>query len=91
MRTTLTLDPDVVEALKELMELQKKPFKQVVNELLRRGMSPEPTRDADHKAFQVKPHRGGFKPGIDLLKLNQLADKLAIDEFLAKQTREADE
>ena len=37
MRTTLTLDTDVAHFLKEQSRLQDKPFKQVVNEALRRG------------------------------------------------------
>ena len=40
MRTTLTLDDDIADSLKEKARLLSKPFKQVVNEALRRGMSP---------------------------------------------------
>ena len=36
MRTTLTLDDDVADFLKEQSQLHNKPFKQVVNEALRR-------------------------------------------------------
>ena len=40
MRTTLTLDDDVADFLHEQARLHDKPFKQVVNDTLRRGMSP---------------------------------------------------
>ena len=40
MRTTLTLDDDIADSLKEQARLLGKPFKQVVNDALRRGMSP---------------------------------------------------
>jgi hypothetical protein len=83
MRTTLTLDPDVADALKEQAGREDKPFKQIVNDLLRRGMSLEKGQGAKGKPFRVKPHRGGFKPGVDLLKLNQLADDLEVDDFVA--------
>ena len=64
----------MADALKEQAGREKRPFKQIVNDLLRRGMSLERGEEAKGKPFQVKPHRGGFKPGVDLLKLNQLAD-----------------
>lgn len=87
MRTTLTLDPDVAEALKEQAGREDKPFKQIVNDLLRRGMALDKGRDTKQKPFRVKPHRGGFKPGIDLLKLNQLADDLEVDDFIDDQSK----
>ena len=40
MRTTLTLDDDIADFLKRQARLLNKPFKEVVNETLRRGMSP---------------------------------------------------
>lgn len=38
MRTTLTLDDDVARMLEKLQKEQQKPFKQVVNEVLRKGL-----------------------------------------------------
>jgi hypothetical protein len=54
-------------------------MKASVNEALRRGLglagrSPRPPR------FTVEPHSFGFKPGVDLDRLNQLADELEADE-----------
>ena len=40
MRTTLTLDDDLAAALKEQARRADQPFKQVVNDTLRRGLSP---------------------------------------------------
>ena len=85
MRTTLTLDSDVADALKEQAGREGRSFKQVVNDLLRRGMSLERGEGAKGEPFRVKPHRGGFRPGVDLLKLNQLADALEVDDFVADQ------
>ncbi len=87
MRTTLTLDPDVADALKEQAESQNRPFKQIVNDLLRRGMSLEKGKGTEGKPFRVKPHSGGFKPGVDLLKLNQLADDLEAEDFVADEAK----
>ena len=87
MRTTLTLDPDVAAKLKELSRLEDKSFKQLVNDLLRQGLSAQSAPSRKPKKFRVQPHRGGFRPGVDLLKLNQLVDQLDADDFGAEFTR----
>lgn len=79
MRTTLTLDEDVADFLREQARLQDRPFKQVVNDTLRRGMSPAVREEAP--AYRVRPLRSGFRPGVDPLKLNQLNDELETQEF----------
>ena len=79
MRTTLTLDDDIADSLREQARLLDKPFKQVVNDALRRGMSP--VVQEDRPVFRVVPLSGGFRPGVDLLKLNQLNDELETQAF----------
>jgi hypothetical protein len=32
----------------------------------------------------VQPHAGGFRPGIDPGKLNQLVDELEVDDFVGE-------
>ncbi len=86
MRTTLTLDDDIADALKERARLLDKPFKQVVNEILRRGLAP--ASEKDRQVFRVKPNHSGFRPGIDPLRLNQLYDQLETEDFLRKQQRD---
>ena len=85
MRTTLTLDDDIVDSLKEQARLLDRPFKQVVNDVLRRGLSP--TAREDRPVFRVQPFPGGLQPGIDPLKLNQLNDELQVQEFVEKNSR----
>lgn len=80
MRTTLTLDDDVALALQERARLLERPFKQVVNEALRRGLSPNAIKDRPSE-YRVAPHHSGLAPGIDPLKLNQLNDQLESDAF----------
>lgn len=82
MRTTLTLDNDLAEALQEQALLLGISFKQVVNDTLRRGLSPK--AQEERPVFRVKPLSGGFRPGVDPLKLNQLNDELEVQEFLDK-------
>ena len=74
MRITLTLDDDIADLLRKQARLLDRPFKQVVNDTLRRGMSP--AVQGDRPVFRVVPISDGFRPGVDLLKLNQLNDEL---------------
>jgi hypothetical protein len=79
MRTTLTLDPDVAERLKQELAISKKPFKAVLNDALRRGLGIDPA--PRRKRFRVHAHSSPFVPGIDLGRLNQAVDKLEVLEF----------
>jgi len=86
MRTTITLEPDVALRLKRQMAQKNISLKRAVNDALRVGL--ESGGRATVPKFRVKPHRsGGFLPGIDPDRLNQLADELQVDEFLKKASR----
>jgi hypothetical protein len=82
MRTTLTLEPDVARKLKKRMAARKLTLKDAVNQALRAGLEAEPSQG--RVRFQVEPHSFGFKPGIDLDKLSQLADEMEAEEFARK-------
>ncbi len=86
MRTTLTLDDDVADYLKAQSRLQDKPFKQLVNETLRRGMAPD-VRASKRQRFRVEPNRGGLVAGVDPRRLNQLNDQLEAEDFAAENGR----
>ncbi len=86
MRTTLTLEPDVAERLRQETRRTGRPFKAVVNEALRRGLGaagkpPRPPR------FVVEPYAFGARPGFDLDRMNQLADELETAETAARLRR----
>lgn len=83
MRTTLTLDHDVEERLKREIRKSGKAMKAVVNDALRRGFGLM-GKAAPPKRFEVRPHSFGFKPGIDLDRLNQLTDELESEETARK-------
>jgi hypothetical protein len=83
MRTTLTLDPDVARLLVEEAHRQRKPFKEVVNEAIRRGLAPEP-RAPKQGRFRVRPHRTALRPGVDPGSLNRLVDELEDDAVVGK-------
>lgn len=89
MRTTLTIDDDLIQALKDLAHQRGISFKVLVNETLRRGLSAgEPPRAAV-EPFRVISAPRGFRPGIDPTKLNQLADELETERFIGTNHRVA--
>jgi len=83
MRTTLTLDPDVAHQIRRRVAEGNATRKQVVNEALRRGLAVKPAGKPG-KRFRVVPHSFGFRPGVDVYKLNQLVDELEAQSFAAK-------
>ena len=85
MRTTLTLEPDVVRRLRKKMADKKLTLKQAVNETLRAGL--ETTVNEKRHLFVVEPHACGFKAGVDLDKLNQLVDEMEAEAVARKLSR----
>lgn len=86
MRTTLTLDADLAKQLKDLAHRQDQSFKQTVNDVVRRGLAAQAQRPPGAR-YTVLPHRGGFRPGIDPGKLNQLVDQLDVEDFVEQAGR----
>ena len=83
MRTTLTLDDDVITLLKRAERERGVSFKQVVNEALRRGLS---VAVAPGVAEPLPSYRLGTRPGVNLIKSLALAEELEDDALRAKQT-----
>src|SRR2546421_11201785 len=84
MRTTLTIDDDLAGLLKRRARVLGLPFKDVVNRTLRAGLG-EGTKPRRRSAPKTIPHAFGFRPGIDLDKLNQLVDELEAETYAAGQ------
>jgi hypothetical protein len=72
MRTTLTLDPDVAELLKQAVHAQRRPFKHVLNDALRQALA-EPA--AAPAPFVQRSYSMG-RPRLDLSKSLALAGEL---------------
>jgi hypothetical protein len=72
--------------VKREMRRTGRSFKAAVNDALRRGRGiggkPVPP-----KPFRVEPHDFGFKPGVDLDRMNQLADELEVEEVARRMHR----
>ena len=82
MKITLTLDDDLHEELKQRAQELNKPFKQIVNEALRRGLNGS---DANPKEEgKVTTFRSGYQPGIDPNRLKQIDAEWELEEMIRK-------
>jgi len=81
MRTTLTLDDDVAQELREASRKSGESFKAVVNSALRRGLSAATKPARRLPRFQVQAESCGFRAGIDVYRLNQLSDEMELEDF----------
>ena len=80
MRTTLTLDDDLARLIRERALQLGISFKEMANRAIRAGLGEQARLPAGSVPKTI-PHSFGFKPGIDLDKLNQLADELEVEEL----------
>jgi len=88
MRTTLTLDDDLAGILRRKAAEQGLSFKEVINATLRSGLTNQMQSVSDKPAPTVIARDFGFKTGIDLDRLNQLADELEAEEFARKYSKQ---
>lgn len=81
MRTTVTLETGLAEKLKDYAHRRRLSFKQALNEVLRCGLQAQKQLVKSDR-FEVEPHLGEFRPGIDPGRLNQLLDELEVNDFV---------
>jgi hypothetical protein len=86
MRTTLTIEEDVAQQIRQRMAEKKLPLKRVVNDALRAGLSKTGKKERTPR-FVVKPWPLGLKPGIDHDKLGQFLDQLDTEDFIRKMSQ----
>ena len=73
MRTTLTLDDDVLKAARRRAREQDRPLKDVINEALRHGLALAKTRSPAYR-FRLKVVDGRPLSGVDLADRDKLFD-----------------
>lgn len=84
MRTTLTIDDDVMARLQDEAHRRRLPFRQVVNAALRRGLTGQPR--STHRPT-IKTYASKLRPGFDPSGFNQLADELEAEALVTKLGR----
>ena len=86
VRTTVTLDADVEQRIREAMRTRGTGFKQTLNEALRKGLADgRATHPRTPFTVESKPMR--LRAGLDPARLRELDDDLEIAEFLRKTAR----
>lgn len=73
--------------LEEEAHRQRKSFKQVVNDALRRGLAPRAAGRPPPR-YRVRPHKTTLRPGIDAGSFNKLADELEDEEVVARMRKQ---
>lgn len=81
MRTTVTLDPDVATALRQVVRERGVSFKEALNSAIRAGLS------ARHQAatpYRTPSRSLGLRPGVNIDKALQLSADLEDAEIIRK-------
>jgi hypothetical protein len=80
VRTTVTLDPDVVGELRELARQRGVSFKEVLNSTVRAGLATGSTV----RPYQLPTAQLGLRPGVGLDGALRLAAAMEDDETVHK-------
>jgi hypothetical protein len=76
MRTTLTLDEDVAAKLKAESRRLNCSFREVVNEILRRGLAARDAHRSRHPSFKVAARDlGPSRPGLSIDNISELIEQ----------------
>ena len=78
MRTTLTLDDDVLRLIQDAVHRERRSMKEVVNDALRASL-----REPISTEVVARVHHAVLRPGVDSGRLNALVDELADDAAIA--------
>ncbi|MCX7011490.1 MAG: type II toxin-antitoxin system VapB family antitoxin [Candidatus Sumerlaeota bacterium] len=71
MRTTLTIDDDVLDRARALARKLGAPFRTLVNEALRAGLESVEA-PARQRRYRTRPHPMGLRPGLNLDNIQEL-------------------
>lgn len=74
MRTTLSIDDDVLDRARAIADHQNRSLGEVVSGLMRRALEKPAERPVYRNGFQILPSRGG--PPVTLEMVNRLRDEL---------------
>lgn len=83
MRTTLTIDDDIMKALKQKAHDSGLPVKAVVNMALREGLN-EMGKPKRLKPYKCKTFSLGYPPRADLDRALEVAERLESEEIARK-------
>jgi hypothetical protein len=73
IRTTVTLEDDVLERAKEFSQKRGIPFKQALNDLVRAGLRAE-SASLPRRAFKIEPKNIGLRRGLSYDNIEALLE-----------------
>lgn len=76
MRTTITLDDDVAAKLQSLSRRSGRAFREVVNDVLRRGLARAPATSAREPFRVTTRDLGALRPGVSLDNIADLIERV---------------
>ena len=71
MRTTISIDDDVMEKARALAGTLGMPFKTIINEALRNGLD-KIEQPAKQHSYKTKPHKMGVRTGRNIDNIQEL-------------------
>ncbi len=87
MRTTLTIGDDLAGLLQRKARELDKPFKELVNTALRKGLAENLSQK--NVNITVRTHDfGATRAGLDMDRLNQFVDELEVEDYLRKAAKD---
>ena len=86
MRTTVTIDRDAEQLLRDAMQRTRRSFKATLNQAIRKGLAGEAAATPE-APYKVEAQALGLRAGIDSARLNQVSDELEMDAFLETSRR----
>ena len=75
MRTTLTLEDDVMDRARAVAARLHEPFRKVVNEALRAGLKTVEA-PAVSRPYRTQPQKLGLKPGLNFDNIQELLSQI---------------
>jgi hypothetical protein len=76
MRTTITIDDDVMGKAKAVAAKLRAPFRRVVNEALRTGLQIVEDTPPQIRSYHTHPHKMGLKVGRNLDNIQALLSQI---------------
>lgn len=77
MRTTLTIDDDVEFGLKKIQQAEPgRSFKEIVNDILRKGLNPKANGSKAKNDFVIEPLNLGLREDLNFDNIEELLDQL---------------
>jgi hypothetical protein len=80
MRTTISLDQDVLEKARKAAGRLRVPFKTIVNEALRVGLE-QVSKPAEKRPYRTIPHEMGLKDGFNADNVQELLAHAEGEDF----------